>query len=66
MGRGKNGFNYIPIKCENAKYLSWRDQVKGVQEKKTQSLDEEHVVAVFPNQQEDEGDSAHHEKTEHL
>lgn len=47
-------------------YLTWWHQVKRVEQEKTEALDEEHVVAVFPDQEEDEGGGTHGKIAKHL
>lgn len=47
-------------------YLSRRQQVKRVKQEKTEALDEEHVVAVFPHQEEGDAGGTHGKKAKHL
>ena len=47
-------------------YLTWRHQVKRIKQEETEALDEEHIVAVFPHQEEGEGGGTHGEIAKHL
>ena len=47
-------------------YLTWWHQVKRVEQEKTEALDEEHIMAVFPHQEEGEGGGTHGEIAKHL
>lgn len=47
-------------------YLPLRHQVKRVEQEKTEALDEEHVVAVFPHQEEGDAGGTHGKVTKHL
>lgn len=47
-------------------YLTGRHQVKGVQQEETEALNEEHVVAVFPHQEEGHAGGTHGEIAKHL
>lgn len=47
-------------------YLARWHQVKRVEQEKTEALDEEHVVAVLPDQEEGEGGGTHGKIAKHL
>lgn len=47
-------------------YLTGRHQVKGVQQEETEALNEEHIVAVFPHQEEGHTGGTHGEIAKHL
>lgn len=50
----------------NGGYLTGRHQVKGVQQEETEALNEEHIVAVFPHQEEGNTGGTHGEIAKHL
>lgn len=54
------------LNTDGLHYLTWRHQVKGVKQEKTEALDEEHVVAVFPHQEEGDGGGTHGKIAKHL
>lgn len=47
-------------------YLTRRYQIKRVQKEKTQGLYEEHIVAVFPHQEERDAHGTHGKIAKHL
>lgn len=47
-------------------YLTRRYQVKRVKKEKTEGLDEEHIVAVFPHQKERDARGTHGKIAKHL
>lgn len=47
-------------------YLTGRHQVEGVEQEETEALNEEHVVAVFPQQEEGNTGGTHGEIAKHL
>lgn len=47
-------------------YLTGWHQVKGVEQEETEALNKEHVVAVFPHQEEGNGGGTHGEIAKHL
>lgn len=47
-------------------YLTWWHKVKRVKQENAEALDEEHIVAVFPDQEEGEGGGTHGKIAKHL
>lgn len=47
-------------------YLPWWHQVKWVKQEKTEALDKEHIVAVFPHQEEGKSGGTHGKIAKHL